>query len=560
MCGILLTVGGSRSFTHRDLSPLRKRGPDGLGFWTNSVVSMAQTRLSVLGLDERSQPPLENDRFVIVFNGEIYNFLTLAREITGKPAPSDTQVLLDAWTVMGPKVLPLLDGFFAFAIYDKTEKSVTLVRDQFGIKPLYYSMQHGALVASSVLQPLLDCLPERPSLNYQAMSEWAKYQLTFGPATFHRGVVRLPPGQMVTYDVYARTLGPRVTYEDIWAKRGDVRVSQTWVDDTRQILAKCVDAAATSDRPVTSTCSGGLDSSLVTRMLQPEVAYHANFTDPDVNETQWAKAAVEGIDTRLMVVNAREEFNLVERLDQIVEDFDELSVGSVILPLDDLYAQITRRYKVMLLGTGGDELFGGYPRYDMALGIAPQPAYQAAFNKLPTDTSVWERWRLLHVKGNPSLFKFFTEPTFPEPEEDSEWNRHAMLTFDRRHFLPGLLGIDDKMAGRYGLEGRPPLLHQKFVRRVLELEPNQMVDKTVLRAIAVGVLPEAVRTRPDKLGFSVPIGPITDRNAATVREAISSSPFRDLYNVKRLSFTSESKWDRKIFGLIQLDCWLRRYG
>lgn len=554
MCGILITVGGNRAFAHRDLNPLRRRGPDGVGFWTDGIVSMAQTRLSVLGLDERSQPPLANDRYVLVFNGEVYNFLDIARRLN-VVATNDTQVLLDAWTKIGPSVLPMLEGFWAFAVYDREKREVTLVRDQFGIKPLYYAMQHGALVASSVLQPLLDCLPEKPSLNYRAMSEWAKYQLSLGCSTFHRGVVKLLPGHTVTYDVYARTLREREPYERIWDIRGDVQPDEYWVDSTRDLLRQCVDAAATSDTPITSTCSGGLDSSLVTRILAPEHAYHANFTNPKMNETQWAKAVVEGTETKLMVVNAREDFDLVERVEKIVEDFDELTVGSVILPLEDLFEQVARRYKVILLGTGGDELFGGYVRYQMALGETPQESYKDAFGKLKGGTA-WQRFEQTHVKGDPSLYTFYQEPGFPWEASTME----NMLRFDREHFLGGLLSIDDKMAGRHGLEGRPPLLHQRFVRRVLELDPKVHRNKVVLRQIARGILPDSVINRTDKNGFTVPIGTFVNANASKIRESLSSSPYRDLYSLRRLSFTVDNEYDRRIFGLVELDAWLRRYG
>jgi asparagine synthase (glutamine-hydrolysing) len=565
MCGILVTVGGSRAFTHRDLNPLRRRGPDGIGFWTDGVVSMAQTRLSILGMDDRSQPPLENASHVLVFNGEIYNFLDIARKITGLPAPSDTQVLLDAWTVMGPKVLTMLEGFWAFAIYEKASKRLTLCRDQFGIKPLYYTGHPATgepFVASSTIEPLLACLPSRPELDHGAMSEWAKYQMPFGARTFHHGLLRLWPGQTLVWDVGERRGVERKAYEKIWEIRGDKLPTEKWVEDARALLIRCVDDAATSDTPVTSTCSGGLDSSLVTRILVPEVAYHANFTDPSCNETQWAKAAVEGIDTRLMVVNAREEFDLVERLESIVKDFDDLAIGSVILPLDDLYEAVARRFKVVLLGTGGDELFGGYARYEMALGTCPQESYRAAFDKLEPfspQSTPWTRFQALHVKGAPGLFKFFEEPEFPV-EEKVGTDRHAMLTFDRKYFLGGLLGIDDKMSGRHGIEARPPLLHQKFVRKVLELDQDALSGKGLLRDIARGILPQPVVDRSDKMGFTTPIGTFVNRSSSRIREVISSSPFRDLYNVRRLSLTAETKWSREVFGLALLDAWLRRYA
>jgi asparagine synthase (glutamine-hydrolysing) len=564
VCGILVTVGGSKAFSHRVLSPLRRRGPDGIGFWTDGRVSLAQTRLSILGLDERSQPPLENDTHVIVFNGEIYNFLEIARTVTSRPAPSDTRVLLDAWSALGPKVLPRLEGFWAFAVYEKATGKLTLCRDQFGVKPLYYSAYPGGFVASSTIEPILKSLPERPSLDFATMSEWARYQFTLSDTTFHRGIRRLMPGHLLEVHTRRENTWTPVSYENIWEIRGDRKADEEWVTDARNVLIRCVEDAATSDTPVTSTCSGGLDSSLVTRILGPEVAYHGNFSDPEVNETQWAKLAVEDTDTRLMVVNCREKFDLVERLDSLVEDFDAIAIGSVILPLDDLFGQVTRRFKVCLLGTGGDELFGGYNRYEMALGKCSQESYQSAFSKLTGDP--WEKFEQLHAKGNTDLFRFYRGDTevreaFLAQLKASDFSPHsAFLTFDRRFFLSGLLNIDDKMAGRFGLEGRPALLHQRFVRKVMELDPSELQGKAVLRTIARGILPDNVIDRTDKMGFTVPVGTMINENASRIRETLSGSRFRDLFNLRRARYVAKSKWDREVFGLALLDAWLRRYA
>jgi asparagine synthase (glutamine-hydrolysing) len=541
---------------------MKRRGPDGIGFWTDGVVSMAQTRLSIVGLDDRSLAPLENASHVLCFNGEILNFLEVARQL-GVPAINDTHVLLEAWTVLGLEVLRMLEGFWSFAVYSKAEKTVTLCRDQMGIKPLYYAPRAfgaGGLVASSTLAPLLSCLDVKPSLDFEVMSEWARWQITTGGRTFHKGVLKIWPGQTVEYDAKTLQQGARKTYEAMWDVHGEAKATDEWILDARAMLRRCVDDEATGDVAVTSTCSGGLDSSLVTRILAPEVAYHGNFSLGECNETKWATAAVEGTDTRLLVTNCQEDFDLVSRLDSLIEDVDELTVGSVILPLDDVFGQVKRRFKVCLLGTGGDELFGGYARYGLSLGEAPtQESYRAAFGKL--HGTPWQRFEQSHVKGDPSLFKFYPdhEPTFPAIE-GARTDLEAMLTFDRKHFLGGLLTLDDRMAGRHGIEGRPALLHQRFVRRVLELDPAEMKGKSVLRRIARGILPDAVVDRQDKCGFTVPLGPMINTNADRIREKLSASRFRDLFNLRRVTFTAESLYDRRVFGLVQLNAWLERYA
>ena len=142
MCGILAASRMRRPFGHRLMSGLLKRGPDQLGFWTDGVVYIAHARLAIIGLDERSREPMENERHVLAYNGEVYNYGSLHQRLMGDGVAvrgvNDAEVLLHAWTHYGPSVLSDLEGFWAFVVYDKQKRTLTLVRDQFGVKPLYY--------------------------------------------------------------------------------------------------------------------------------------------------------------------------------------------------------------------------------------------------------------------------------------------------------------------------------------------------------------------------------------------------------------------------------------
>src|SRR5207249_262734 len=175
---------------------------------------------------------------------------------------------------------------------------------------------------------------------------------------------------------------------------------------------------------------------------------------------------------RLFVVNAQESFNLVSRLADIIEDFDELTIGSVILPMDDLLAQVKRRYKVILTGTGGDELFAGYVRYELALGECYQDSYRTLHQRMRALVSVADRFEFTHRKGEVSLYRFYqpeVEKTFATAYEEcrgGDDDLETMLRFDRRYFLEGLLNIDDKLAGRHSVESRPSVLHQRLVRHL----------------------------------------------------------------------------------------------
>ncbi|HEU4877844.1 MAG TPA: asparagine synthase (glutamine-hydrolyzing) [Gemmatimonadaceae bacterium] len=569
-----MSSGLKRPFHHRLLKSLRRRGPDEIGFWSDERVQMAHARLSIIGLDERGTEPLENDTHVLIYNGEIYNFNLLADRLRAQGirirGSNDAEVLLQAWSVWGPAVLTELDGFWAFVIYDKSRRTLTLVRDQFGVKPLYYWKSGDAICISSMIRTILENAPVERSLDYAALSEYARYQFTFGDKTFIQGVRKVLPGHIVEIDLTSGSLTPR-RYEDILAApAAREQVTPRWIDETRELLRECVLASTISDTSFTTFCSGGLDSSLITRIAEPEIAYHCNYSDPDCNETFFAQQVVAGRAERLFVVNAREEFDLVDRLSDIVRDFDELTIGSVILPLDDLLAQVKRRYKVILTGTGGDELFAGYVRYQLVLGECYQDSYRGLFSRMQGLESPTERFELTHRKGEPHLYKFYdsgVESTFHEAFAECTQSGsplEAMLRFDRRYFLAGLLNIDDKMSGRHSLESRPSFLHQRLVRRVNTVDGGALLCdgqlKPILRSIGAEILPKSVLHRTDKMGFTTPIGTFVNNSAGTIREQITNSKFRDFYDLKKLNLTAETKFSREVFGLLMLDVWLNEYA
>jgi asparagine synthase (glutamine-hydrolysing) len=575
MCGILIRHGVDLPFNHRQLQSLRKRGPDQVGFWTDGKLHMGATRLSIIGLDERGTGPFENDTHVLAYNGEIYNFQEILKRLQHEgvelKGANDSVALLHAWSRWGAAILPDLTGFWAFAMFDKARHKLVLVRDQLGIKPLYYWHSKKGTAAASLMRTILDVIDEPPELDYQALSEYARYQFTFGDKTFIKQIKKVMPGHMIEIDLETGEIKDQC-YEDIFAHRPDSSKALVLgqIEELRELLSQCILDSTISDTSFTTFCSGGMDSSFITRVAQPDIAYHCNYSDPECNETFFAQQVVAGTSTRLFVVNAQESFDLVAKLKDIIDDFDELTIGSVILPLDDLLSQVKRRYKVILTGTGGDELFGGYVRYQLALGACYQDSYRGLYAKMRQLSLVVDRFELAHQKGDPSIYKFYdpaAEKSFKEAFEACRQNGNdmeTMLRFDRRYFLAGLLNIDDKMCGRHSLESRPSFLHQKLVRRMQELDSTSFSRnadlKPLLRDLADGILPKTVTHRTDKMGFTTPVGTFVNHSSDMIREQIMNSRFHDLYNLKKMNLTAESKFSREVFGLLMLDLWLNRYA
>jgi asparagine synthase (glutamine-hydrolysing) len=577
MCGLIATVGLERPFTHTILDSLRKRGPDAIGFWSNGRLNLGHTRLAVLGLGHDNDEPLENERYVLAYNGEIYNFEQLKKDLAPRTSlpthANDAVVLLEGWHAFGPEFLERLHGFWAFVLYDKFENKLILGRDQIGIKPLYFYKSGDRLCISSMLSTISDTLGGGLDLDYLAMSEYVRYQYTFGNKTFFKDVKKVLPGHIVEISLDSMEVKNQ-SYEDILLSShggSGVRPDAAWIQETRNILGDCVLDATISDTSFTTFCSGGIDSSLITSIANPEIAYHCNFSDPECNETFYAQQVVQDMDTRLFTVNAEEDFELLPKLQSIVEDFDELTIGSVILPLEDLLLQVKRRYKVILTGTGGDELFAGYVRFMLARGECRQDSYRVLFDKVVKLEGAAERFELCHQKGDMQLYDFYDraaqrsfEDEFNTILEHEKDELAAMMRFDQRNFLRGLLNIDDKMGGRHSLESRPPLLHQRLLRHLQQADLSKFLPdgelKSLLRQISRGQIPDSVIYRKDKMGFTTPIGTFVNKSADRIRESIMDSPFRHHYNLKKARFTADSKFSREVFGLLMLDIWLNRYA
>ena len=574
MCGILVTGDVGAALPRAALASLRRRGPDALGTWSDGSIDIVHTRLAVLGGEGDGVQPIENATHVLALNGEIYNFRAIRERLRAHGHAvrdgNDAEALLAAWTAWGPAVLADLEGFWAFVIYDKAARRLTLVRDQLGVKPLYYTCDRHGLHVASLLRTIREVARGPFELDYGALSEHVRYQITFGDKTFFTRVRKVLPGHLVEIDVGRGAVTSRA-YDDLLTPSPGATAApdQRWIDETRDVLAACVTASTIADAPLTALCSGGLDSALVTRLARPAWAFHCHYTDPDCDELDHARQVVRGTATRLEVVAARDTFDLVARLRSIVEDFDEPAVGSVVLPLDDVLARVRRRHTVVLTGTGGDELFAGYVRYQLALGHPHQASYDALAGRLRGTPGAAARFELTHRKGDPAWYRFYdasVEQTFAAAFElgGPVDPLHAMLRFDRRHFLPALLNIDDKLCGRHSLEGRPSLLHQRLVRRVNALDQRHLLDggglKPVLRRLGAGIVPEAVLNRRDKMGFTTPIGTFVNRSVPAIREQLEGSRFRDLYDLSRVSLAAEGKFSREVFGLLMLDLWLNRYA
>ena len=353
---------------------LRHRGPDDEGFYQDANVWLAHTRLSILDLSNAGHQPMQSacGRFVISYNGEVYNF----RELAGKygldhlRSGSDTEVVLELFARFGVASLQQLNGMFAFCVYDRVARRMWLVRDRLGIKPLYYRFDRAGLAFASEIKGIHALVAQAPTCDVASLSEWLYYGNSLGERTLYDGVRQLLPGSCLEID----TVSLEHTVREYWSLRRQVEQAapadtrERAVEEIRRLLEQAVQRQIVSDVPVGVFLSGGVDSSAIaafaSRHYQGRLATYSVGFDfaKDGGELPKAKrvASLYGTEHHEIHIAGEHVGELVERM---VAHHDLPFADAANIPLYLMAARISAQTKVVLQGDGGDELFGGYRRY-----------------------------------------------------------------------------------------------------------------------------------------------------------------------------------------------------
>jgi len=433
MCGIAglidirrqLGGDGLRAAALAMSDALRHRGPDDSGTWTDTQSGLAfgHRRLSIIDLSPAGhQPMISHDgRYVICYNGEIYNFADLRRDLETKGAPfrghSDTEVLLaaiDAWGVAG--ALKRCNGMFAFALWDRAERSLILARDRLGEKPLYFGWAGGAFLFGSEMSALAAWHDFAPEIDRGALALSLRHNYIPAPYSIYKSIYKLPPATILTLTPDMQIKDPGLEalarrFESYWSARAAAEqgIAEPFtgsdseaIDALESCLKAAVDSRTVSDVPIGAFLSGGIDSSAVVALMQAQSArpvktFTIGFHEAGFNEAEHAKevAAHLGTDHTELYVTPREAQDVIPKLPEM---YDEPFADSSQIPTF-LVSQLARRdVTVSLSGDGGDELFGGYNRYFWAetlwrkIGWVPAPGRQA-ISKILTSAApqTWQR-------------------------------------------------------------------------------------------------------------------------------------------------------------------------
>jgi len=501
---------------------LRHRGPDGNGSFAEGPVALAHRRLSIIDIEGGAQPmESASGRTVISYNGEVYNSPILRERLRGLGYPfrthSDTEVILAAYEAWGTEAFERLHGMYAFAIYDRTERAVFLVRDPTGIKPLYVCERDGTLFFASEIKAIRRIVAGF-DLNQQAVNAFFFRQYVGGPQTIFEGLYSVTPG---TYRELRWHAGHPPAVERVFHRlepRRPEAVSLAQATDTLdRVLHRAVKDHMLADVPVGLFLSGGLDSSLLLALAsdvseEPLSTFSVGFGDTSVDETNYARQVAEGAGARHheLRVAATEGLSV---LPYIVQEMDQPLADYALVPTYVMSRFAAEHVKVVLGGEGADELFAGYwNRYLPNLLMSPLRG------KVLPPTLYGPL--LFRERGRRKLLgERYVPAASLQSEQRLRYDLHdyarggavnAALHTDLRHWLvDDLLMKVDKMGMLASLEARVPYLDRHVVETVAawpgDLKLGLLATKRVLRQLAARRLPDMIVKRR-KHGFTVPVG------------------------------------------------------
>lgn len=522
MCGICGELRFDQSIPDmealkRMTAQLARRGPDHEGFFNGGALAFGHRRLSIIDLSAHSDQPMVDDdlKLALVFNGTIYNYKELRTELVEMGydffSEGDTEVILKAYHAWGENCVQRFFGMFAIALWDMRDKSLWLVRDRFGIKPLYYTLDGVRLRFASTMQSLLAGGGVDTTINPVALHHhFTLHSVVPAPHTILSGIKKLPPAHTMKF-----TSSGDVTLRRYWvldAMRPKQSLSeQEWLAATRAVMTRAVERhRLASDVPVGILLSGGLDSSLLVGMLADHVddlnTFSIGFEDvagETANEFEYSDLMAKHFGTRhhrFSIPNSEVLATLPDAIAQMSEPMPSYDVTAFYL----LGEKVSEHVKVVLAGQGADEVFGGYfwyPLMDAASGTPLQRFSQHYFDR------------------DHDEYLAMVTPEYHVGDVTSEWVASELAKPQADEFLDEVFRLDvtalmvddpvkrvDNMTMAWGLEARVPFLDHELVELAAHMPPSLKLKeggKFPLKAIARGLIPDAVIDRP-KGYFPVP--------------------------------------------------------
>lgn len=560
MCGICGMVG----FANQDLLKkmcriMSHRGPDDEGYFIDKNIGLGIRRLSIIDLETGHQPIHNEDETIwIVFNGEIYNFQELRESLKKKGhqfyTKTDTEVIIHLYEEKGKDCVNYLNGMFAFAIWDKKKEKLFLARDRLGIKPLYYTVVDGSLLFASEIKALLKCDKVEREVNLIGMHHFLTFLYVPAPFSMFKGIKKLPPAHTMSYKNGKLEM---TQYWDLCFSKAKIKRKEYYSERILELLREAVKIRLVSDVPLGVFLSGGIDSSSIAGLMSQlsnggvktfSIGYEEKFAS--YNELKYSRLVAKhfGTDHHEFILKP----DAVELLPEIVQHFDEPFADSSAIPTY-LVSQMARKHvTVALSGIGGDEAFGGYPRY---IGLQVSRYYEKLplfvrknilaplIEQFPESTESvnivgWlkrftcggilpmnERYlSWVSFFDNNSYNKLFTDELKKELSMNDPFETHREFLekegiadfFDRVFYLDvktyltdDLLTMGDRMSMANSLELRVPFCDHKLLEFSASIPYSIKIEgfrlKYLLKRAVSQLLPKEIITKR-KQGFMIPLG------------------------------------------------------
>ncbi len=560
------------------------RGPDASGLWTDDkgACTLGHRRLAIIDITDAGRQPFASadGRWMITFNGEIYNFATLRTEMEAEGfrarGRTDTEILIEGFARQGPGFLKRLDGMFAFAAYDTLDRTLWLARDPFGEKPLYYTKIGDLFAFASELQ----ALEKLPNFNFEgnidAVAEVLSFQYIGAPRTIYQHTHKLPTGSWMRIDADGAMHIQRY-FNFTPAPVETARSMSDLADELEEILVKSLRGRLISDVPLGAFLSGGVDSSTVCALIRKRIGvplktYSIGFTDAPESEHEIARAfaAHIGSEHHEKLLSPQGADFLFHAGDLL----DEPNADSSCLPTYLLSQFAREQVTVAISGDGGDEMLGGYGRYFSTLddaaaaqpGFSPGDTYYADRILVATEPHIQEVLGFVPAEYAAHLKRLRTDIN------DAPHLLAALRRTDVDNYMPGaVLPKVDRMSMRHALEVRTPFLNVDLARFVEKLPDRVLVQggrgKALLREVSYRYLPADLIDRP-KQGFGLPMadwaresllgvaGKLLDGEESRLRAAFGADGIDAFLQRQRTDgrFSAYQVW-----AVAMLEAWLRKH-
>lgn len=595
----------------------KHRGPDDTGIWSNvnGYIGMAHNRLSIIDLSKGGHQPMIDAETgnVICFNGEIYNYLELRKEVDSSfRSTTDTEVILKAYEKWGTNCINHFKGMFAFALWDNRNQTLFCARDRFGIKPLYFSIIDNVFYFASEMKALLPFLPSIET-DIDGLRDYLTFQFCLKDHTLFKEIKTLEPAH------YVLIRENSIKVKRYWQVYYDLDFNHTekyFAEKLDELIHKSIQYHIRSDVAIGGYVSGGIDSSAISAMVSDEIGgqnyegYTGKFAIGKLyDESRYAEdlAFEHGFNLRQINMTCQD---FLDNIEKVIYHLDTPVAGPGSFCQYMVSGLAAEHRKVVLGGQGGDEIFGGYTRYLVAYfeqcikgaieGTTDKNKYIVTYesiipnltalkNYMPMLKEFWSSG--LFEEGDKRYYKLINRASSVRDciheELFTDYNPYYtfrdifygdnlkntcyfdnMTHFDFKTLLPALLQVEDRMSMAHGLESRVPLLDDELVEFVATIPANfKLKDgdmKHIFKKTMKHYLPDSIKRRTDKMGFPIPFNQWIKGEAKDfVYDILSSqkAQSRDLIDNKRVlsKIANESDFGRNIWGMLSLELWQQTF-